>query len=90
VIFYPGINENTCLYGAIRGVKWFYPDEYKTDCKEDYALLIFDQDIGEYTVYFGLRPNYRDDLIGMEFNLDVYHWDMMCKDPKHHYLWGTK
>jgi hypothetical protein len=46
MVLVPAMNGLNCPFGVIRVVEWYYPEEYKTTGKEDYAVLELDQDIG--------------------------------------------
>jgi V8-like Glu-specific endopeptidase len=90
VIFIPAMCGISCPYGKVKVVEWHYPQEYKIEGKEDYALLILQEDIGKYTGMYGLKGHSRYHLNNIECNLYGYPANMKDQNPNHHYLWGMR
>jgi V8-like Glu-specific endopeptidase/Ran GTPase-activating protein (RanGAP) involved in mRNA processing and transport len=83
--FYPGMNGRHATYGSIAIKEVYYPEEYKDNINEDYALLVLEKEVGELTGYFRIYEGSKDKLEGRTGNLYGYP-----ADRHDHYLWGTE
>ena len=71
--FTPGFDGKVALHGVKEVKKVFYPTAYSDgDHSEDYALLVLDENVGDYTGYLGLSVLSDDEFIGMELHVTGY------------------
>lgn len=85
--FYTSMNGFDTPYGGLDVIEIYYPDEYKDNEKEDYALLVLDGRIGDCTGYFGIKQFNRESLEGKPAYLYGYQAD---QSQYENYLWGME
>ena len=52
--FFPGLNDNSNIFGKADFEKFFYPKNFPKDGKEDYGIIVLKENIGEKTGYLDL------------------------------------
>lgn len=92
--FIPGKNNDSAKFGVYNVLDFFFPDEYKENEIEDYAILVIDRGEREfcpgiYTGYFGLKiVKSFEDVKGDEVSVHGYPGDK-CFGSKHE-MWGME
>jgi glutamyl endopeptidase len=88
--FHPGMNGRHAKYGSVAIKEVYYHEEYKDNSNEDYAMLVLEEAVGEYTGYFGIYERLKDSLEGRTAKLYGYPVKMPGQDSYDHYLWGMQ
>jgi V8-like Glu-specific endopeptidase len=88
--FVPGMNGFSAPWGRIRIVERCYPNEYRTNKKEDYAILVLERDIGDHIGMFGLKAHNRADVDDKACKIYGYPLSIDNQPPNHHCLWGME
>ena len=53
--FYPGLTDNKTCFEKCTGKKFFFPKNYPKTDREDYGIIILNENIGKKTGYFNLK-----------------------------------
>jgi Ran GTPase-activating protein 1 len=90
ISFYPGMNGLLVPFGVHKVIEAYYPEEYKDNENEDYALLVLDNRIGDYTGYFGIQQYNRESLSNIQAKIYGYPALKTGQREYDHYLWGME
>jgi V8-like Glu-specific endopeptidase len=88
--FIPAMHGFSCPYRSLNILQIFYPEEFKIDGKEDYAILVLDRDISSDTSYLKLKAFTRDELDRRTAGLYGYPININNQDTNLHYMWGME
>jgi glutamyl endopeptidase len=88
--FYLGINGTKAIYGTAKIKSVYFPEEYKRDKNEDYALLILNQEKGNFSGYFEIYEGSKDNLVNVSASLYGYPAQMPGQSKYDHTLWGME
>jgi glutamyl endopeptidase len=86
--FIPAMNGTSCPYGQYSAIQIIYPEEYKLNSQEDYAIVVLDRELCCYTGYFKLKEFERERLNNKIGGLYGYPTHMRNQEPNQHFLWG--
>jgi V8-like Glu-specific endopeptidase len=87
IIFIPGLNGNECPFGIIRIRRYYFPDEFKVDRSEDFALIELEEDIGETTGFMDIRLHKSEDIEGKECS--IFGYPGLINEEVNDCLYGT-
>lgn len=88
--FIPAMSGESRPYGEYSVLKVFYPEEFKSNREEDYAVLVLDQEVASHTGFFKLNQFSREQLNGRVAGLYGYPVNMMDREPNHDFLFGAE
>lgn len=88
--FLPGMNGFYCPFGFLKVLEVYYTEEFVKSGQEDYALLVVERAIGNYTGCYGLKAFSKEELYGKTASLYGYPRVMQGQSAYLHYLWGAE
>lgn len=53
--FYPGLSQNKSIFGKSTCKKFYFPKNYPKDSRDDYGIIVLNENIGKKTGYFELK-----------------------------------
>ena len=90
VKFIPGLNGKTAPFNKIGVKRFFYPEEFANEPgkKEDFALLILDENIGDKIGYFGMNVLSEAEIKAKVVNITGYPQDKIEEKDEFYEMWG--
>jgi V8-like Glu-specific endopeptidase len=88
--FYPGMSGFYCHYGFHEVLEAYYPEEYKYEGKEDYAVLVLKSKIGNSTGCFGIKEYSGINIDNNIAYLYGYPIHMAGQEDYIHHQWGME
>jgi len=88
--FLPGMNGQVLPFGPAQVEQYFVSPSFIKEGKEDYAILLLKEPIGEMTGYFGLACLEPEEIKAQILHVTGYPSDKVTSKPGIYELWGME